>query len=442
MIVLWFLGCAGDSPAPLVTLSALPGTVLGVGARVETEPGCRAAVGVVGDGFQERFTRWSGEDEVHDLEVLGLRADAEWTLTAWADCEGVWTPSTPVDWSTGSLALSVPSMDLVVTDPEAVSPGVTFLAPVVRGSGEPPVFLGLDEEGEVVWATQDPEGDTAHADPFLALQDDGTVLVVQHDAVQGLTWSGERIWEVRGVDAGLDGLHHDALLLPDGTILGLVPETREVAIEGEASQVLGDRIVQLSQDSELLWSWSPFDHLDTTGLTLDDAQDWLHANALVYRDGLILLSSRAQDRLIALDHGSGEVQWQLGRGGDFDLLAGGWFDGQHAPEWHEDGTLVLYDNDLGGRRSRGVVYTLDEDARTLEQRWDWEAEAYTPRLGDADLLEGGSLLVTAGGPEARDAPAVISEVSPGEGVVWELTVHGAAVYRATRVDWPWLRPFP
>jgi hypothetical protein len=88
------------------------------------------------------------------------------------------------------------------------------------------------------------------------------------------------------------------------------------------------------------------------------------------------------------------------------------------------------------------VYSLDLDGRTLEQRWAWQAEAYTPRLGDADLLDGGTLLVTAGGPESRDAPAVISEISPGEGVVWELTVHDAAVYRATRLDWPWLRPTP
>ena len=42
---------------------------------------------------------------------------------------------------------------------------------------------------------------------------------------------------------------------------------------------------------------------------------------------------------------------------------------------------------------------------------------------------------------ADEAPqAIVSEVDSDGIVVWEVTLHDAALYRATRVDWPWLRP--
>jgi len=436
-VILALLTGCGAGGVLAVEVVDHPETPLGAMVRVQTDPRCRVSIAIDGDGLPQRHSPWSAVGESHELPVLGLRAQVSWTLTPWAECQGSASSGESVAYVTGELGLTVPELTLTVTDSDEVTPGVTFLVPVLSGNLEPPVFLGLDEAGQVVWAYQDPLGDTSHADPFLAVQGDGSVLVAQHDSVAELDWGGRVIWELRGSDLGLEDLHHDAVKLDDGSVLALVEEVREDDVAG---RIVADGIVQLSQDGDVLWQWSPFDHLDWSELSDKQAGDWIHANALVVHDGVIWLSSRGLDRIIGIDHGSGQVLWQLGEGADFDLLGGRWFDGQHAPEWHpEEGVLVLYDNDLGGGDSRAVVYRVDLEARTLRQRWAWSADSYTPRLGDADLLSTGALLVTAGGPEARDAPAVITEVVRGEGPIWELQVHDAAVYRASRLDWPWDR---
>jgi hypothetical protein len=438
MILALLLACG---PSRDVTIEAADHDIMALGAMatVTTNSGCRASVAFDGDGLARRFTPWSEPGSVHVIEVLGLRAQTEWTLTGWADCDGDGAYSSSVTYETGILPFVTPSLSLDVDDADAVQPGITFLAPVIQATQEPPVFLGLDEQGQVVWAWQDPAGDPNRSDPFLVGQADGTVMISQHDSVQGLTWGGQPLWQVKGSVTVGEALHHDATLHEDGSVLSLVAESRTVQVAGAATEVVGDRIVQLSQEGQLLWEWSAFDHLDFSDLSADEASDWIHANALLYRDGVLLLSSRSLDRLVAIDHATGEVLWQLGEGGDFELLGGQWFDGQHAPEWHDDGTLALFDNGLDRKTSSGVVYALDRVNWTLDELWRWETEAFTSRLGDANLMANGNLLVTAGGPDVRDAPAVVSEVTPDGQVVWELTVPGSAVYRALRIDPSWSR---
>lgn len=439
-VSLLLMACTGADTGAVdvnLTVEDHPDMPLGVLAQVETDTTCAVSIDYDGGGLGVRSTPWTSPATDHRIPVLGLRAETSWTLTAWADCGDVLSGSDPQTHETGALVLDVPAFRVDVPQPDAVGTGLTLLVPVVRGTTEPPVFVALDADGEVVWAWQDPDGDTSHADPFAALADDGSLVVVQHDSVQGLSWEGQVLWSVSGATAGVGALHHDAIVLDDGSVLALTEEIQEHTVEGALRDVVADRIVQLSADGALLWSWSPFDHLDLSDLTADQAQDWIHGNALLSRDGQILLSSRSLDQLIAIDHASGEVDWILGVGGDFSLTEGDWFDGQHAPEWHDDGTLVLYDN--GGDRvtSRAVVYAVDESARTLNQQWTWQTDAYTPRLGDADRINGDQVLVTAGGPEGRDAPAVISQVDADGEVVWQLSVADSAVYRAIRIPSPW-----
>jgi hypothetical protein len=229
--------------------------------------------------------------------------------------------------------------------------------------------------------------------------------------------------------------------------------------------VMGDVIVELSTDGAEHWRWRTFEHLDPqrtrTGFELPVVPseapewvgwDWTHGNALVYdaADDSLLLSMRHQDWVIKIDHGSGEVIWRLGEGGDFELTEGRWFYHQHAPEWQPDGSLLLYDNGVDNPnlepeaiRSRAVRYELDETNMTARQVWqDDEPPLTTPVAGDADRIDDDRLLVVdaAAEDDSTDPPIFrghIRILDPNASPMkqWSLAgPRGAMIYRADLVS--------
>jgi hypothetical protein len=129
----------------------------------------------------------------------------------------------------------------------------------------------------------------------------------------------------------------------------------------------------------------------------------------------------------------------------------------HDPEIHDDGTILFFDNDgftfpiedgnPQGRHTRAVEYQIDENAKTATLVWEWPGsfavdawyttDLYVPFWGDADRLENGNVMITAGrrGTVAATPESRIIEVHKESGdVVWELLLpkdHG--VYRSERM---------
>ena len=163
--------------------------------------------------------------------------------------------------------------------------------------------------------------------------------------------------------------------------------------------ILGDMVVVLDENLQVVWTWNGFDHLDVTRaailgetclpdagggcppVLLDSvANDWMHSNAITYdpTDGNLLLSMRHQDWIIKIDYadglGVGDVSWRLGPEGDFTIDSADpfpWFSHQHDPNFDSLGQLAVFDN--GNTRcsvlpapcnSRGQVYQLDEQDMT------------------------------------------------------------------------------
>ena len=135
--------------------------------------------------------------------------------------------------------------------------------------------------------------------------------------------------------------------------------------------MLGDIIIVLNNDLEVVWAWNSFDHLDVTRMaTLNEtcapvgggcppfhnsqiANDWLHGNSVQQTpDGDLLYSARHQDWLIKIDYrfgeGSGNVIWRLGKDGDFQAISDDpypWFSHQHDAGFTPDGSLLtVFDN--------------------------------------------------------------------------------------------------
>jgi hypothetical protein len=252
----------------------------------------------------------------------------------------------------------------------------------------------------------------------VKILEDGRLLFVQDGRLLILDELGNKQLDLDSKSLGVAAFHHDVLELPGGNLLVLGYEFGDFPhpISKEIVHVAGDVIVELGPAGDVVWSWSSFEHLDTSrapapeyNLQFRDPRtgklgfDWTHGNGIVYReqDDSILVSLRHQDWIVKIDHASGNVTWRLGKDGDFTLSAGSWFFHQHSAEWQADGTLLLYDNGNGNpdlepakQRSRPVLYRLDETARTATQIWDETNEHYLSIIaGDADRTSDGAILV-------------------------------------------------
>jgi hypothetical protein len=228
--------------------------------------------------------------------------------------------------------------------------------------------------------------------------------------------------------------HHDARRLPNGytAVIGSVERIVEDAQSGNLVDILGDYVVVLDENWQVIWAWNAFHHLDVTRgailgqqckrkgrgpgcppLFLDDeANDWTHSNAVTYSpaDGNLLLSIRHQDWIIKIDYqdgtGTGEIIWRLGPEGDFSIASGDprqWFTHPHDPNYAGENKLVVFDN--GNTRchynpdlcfSRGQVYIIDEKSKIAYLYLNANLGTYNPALGSAQGLLNGNFHFNAG----------------------------------------------
>jgi arylsulfate sulfotransferase len=273
------------------------------------------------------------------------------------------------------------------------------------------------EEGGLFWGIdQPPSRDKATQ---VVRQWDLTGMTVRETNSARLS---EQIVAMGGPEVG--GVHHEAIRLPDGNIAVLAGvEQIMTDVQGPGTyNVLGDIIIVLNDDMQVVWFWNTFDHLDVRrkailGLTCAaggcatlfltaDANDWVHGNSITYTpDGNLLYSARHQDWVIKIHYangtGSGDILWRLGKDGDFRYISDDpwpWFSHQHDAEFDTGDYSVLSIFDNGNTRfdfdksahSRGQLIRLDEAHRTATLLLNADLGAYAFALGSAQPLEGGT----------------------------------------------------
>ena len=262
----------------------------------------------------------------------------------------------------------------------------------------------------------------------------------------------------------INAFHHEALRLPDGNIAVLAGV--EQLLSGVPSpatvDVLGDMVVVLDPNLNVVWAWDAFDHLDVHRLaTLGEqclpnacpplqlsttANDWTHANAIEPTpDGNLLVSLRSQDWVIKIAYdsgeGNGDLLWRLGKGGDFQLLPATpslWFSHQHDPRYEPfsadrlmvlDNGNVRHDSDPKAT-SRGQVYQIDEQARTATVLTNVDLGYYSLAVGSVEELPSGDYWFDAG--YLPDASGVATQFDSSGAGVFSLRT-AAPVYRSLRL---------
>ena len=446
----------GVIPNPNNTLSAL--------VTVETTSEVSVYVSFESEGLGPFQTGATEPGTSHMLTVVGMRQTRDYTLRIQANVDGDVHTAPDIVFTTGEVPGSIPEFEVMVTNEALVTPGITLfgLATATHDPNEP-MYMGVDEAGEIVWYYNDVEADHDITNREARLLRDGRILVSIKNGFRLIDLAGNTLREIKGGPNVGSGLHHDVILLENNNFAALGTEQQTITVPELGGDVLlrGDTIVELDANNDVQWKWSAFDHLDTQSFPGQLAKkkkkkkgdhDWTHANALQSVDDgtALLMSLRHQHEVVKIDRATGEIMWRLGPFGDFELLDGEWFYAQHAPELYDDGRILIHDN--GNERpnsppyySRGVMYQLDFEAMTATQLWSYTCPEYGSFLGDIDLLESGNILVTNGGIrlQGQGAPpgdGRILEVTqePEPELVWELRAKEAFIYRSERISsfWP------
>lgn len=350
---------------------------------------------------------------------------------------------------------------------------------VIQGDGEGLLLqsdivknvIATDLSGKLLWYYPKPVMLMTSTEPggyFWALSGNGNADL-SHQTITEFDLAGTTISETNVARINeqltalgkppITGFHHDVSRLPDGRIVALGTEER--ILTGVQSpgpvDVIGDAVIVLDRDLQLVWTWDAFASLDvkrraTLGETCAScatlakmANDWTHTNSVEQTpDGNLLISVRNQDFIYKIDYengaGDGHVIWKLGKGGDFTLNVadpGAWFSHQHDAHYTRDGsTITLYD-DSNVRRaadpyahSRGQAIRIDEKTMTAELILDADLGVFSSALGSGQKLPGGHYQFLSGFLPGNTS--LTTEVDAGGRIVYQLAT-GAQQYRSFRM---------
>jgi arylsulfate sulfotransferase len=266
----------------------------------------------------------------------------------------------------------------------------------------------------------------------------------------------------------ITAFHHEARTLPDGNIavLGDV-EQLLTNVQGPGTvDVLGDMVIVLNQNLNVVWTWDTFDFLDVSreavlGETCvteggcppyalaSNANDWTHGNAVTWTsDGNLLYSTRNQDWVIKIAYdyanGDGHIIWKMGVDGDFQIDSTDpypWFSHQHDPnfELSNSSMLLVFDDGNtrvsveGGGNSRGQALQVDEQNMVVTPVLNANLGYFSYAVGAAQLLLDGNYHFDVGFVEENNTIDAYSlEVAPSAQIVYN--AHQSTImYRTFRL---------
>ena len=454
--------------------------------RAQTSVPAELTIEVAGGG--EEWTLEVSESTDFEQPILGLKPETEYEVNVVASSGSEEQTHGPLVWTTPPLVTGLPQMEVSLSDPPMMEPGMTLFN--ARGSGSNAPMLIVDDAGTVRWYYQN--RDLPVSEDLRRLPSGNFLFNTQRCRVVEIDVLGNivQMWHASlyppgceapedSVPVPVESFHHEVSLLPNRNFLSLSTETRTVNdyptsgtdpdAPPEPANVMGGVIVEFSRAGELITNISLMDVLDVTrigreGLTTtwpenylpkgEEAYDWCHANAVVYDEesDAYYVSLRNQDAIVSIGRTDGNLEWILGTPSNWSapwseklLTPLGdleWQYHQHAVEITPLG-LGMYDNGnfgaaafepKGDQESRAVIYSVNEDDMSVEQVWSYAGDepVFSGTMGNADWQSStGNMLIVHGAIDGAYGQLV--EVTQEGQRVFDLTLVDAQVYRAQRL---------
>jgi hypothetical protein len=366
-------------------------------------------------------------------------------------------PSPAQRWAFHSRPDLAPPVVSVARRRDAVlAPGLILLTP---GNGAVPDGLMIvDDTGRPIWIH--PVGNAQAANLRVATYRGQPVLTWWEGAITKGYGRGAYVIadtsyrEITRVHAGggLEADLHEFIIGPEDTGFFLISRAVEhdVAPTSGGSTTPGMVLEAVIQEvdiatGQVLFEWHSLPSIDPTEsyqpLPTDGSPfDYLHANAIdLDESGGLLLCGRHTWALYRIDRAAGEITWRLnGKRSDFKVEPTAQFAWQHDARVLADGSISIFDDGSAGNppsfetRSRGIVLTVDENARTvqLEREFIHPEGLLATSQGSFQVLAGGDGFVGWG-----SVPRY-SEFSPSGELVLDASFAAAAdSYRSLRHPW-------
>ena len=368
------------------------------------------------------------------IPLLGLNAATQYRaqLIAFNSCGSTTGPE--MSFTTGALPADLPSYRA-----SGIAPAQGYVVFAAGNYG-----IVIDNTGRVVWYHRFTEGPGLNfqAQPngrFAARPNAPSGQTPRWIEIDPLGDTTRTMTCARDLVPRL----HDMIAQPDGSYWMLCDEVRVVDLSAYGrsaqSRVMGTGVQHRAANGEVLFDWSPFDHIEVDVSVLEASEfngsaiNWTHGNSIdLDSAGNLLVSFRNLNEVIRIDTRTGAVMWRLGGNRNqftFENVSGMAFFHQHGVRSTGSGRLVLLDN-LGERsNSRTEAYEVDEVKRTARL-----TSSYASVLGligqiggSTQSLAGGHTLVSfgnGGGVEEYDAAGT---------PVWKLDGNPGYVFRAQRI---------
>ena len=283
------------------------------------------------NSWEAEFDAGVARNGRYTLPVAGMRPGREHTITlAVTGADGgqhteTWTHTTP---DLPANPLEFPDLDIQVSIPERMEPGVTFLSVRRRALGRAHwltdrqrdfsedwgMLLALDARGDVIWYYN-----SDFRTAGIARLSNGNILMhrtdfstVEIDLLGNVVrqfYAEERPYAPpENPDAipilGQQTLHHQPHEMPNGDFLAfsangyLIEDYYSSDSDPDAPRadqiVMADTVVQFTPEGETVWTWDTYGALDPFRVGYDtfwsywwvrgfpDYMDWTHANGLSY----------------------------------------------------------------------------------------------------------------------------------------------------------------
>jgi arylsulfate sulfotransferase len=436
---------------PLVALYSAPACPVGGTMRVLFQTGSEAT--------QATSSKPCAAGLSMNFLVGGMRASTKYYMVYQTSVSGVLTLGPTLSFTTGVLPPLLPfPVGSVLTGPSSSTDTVesVILECNIPFPLAPPTLpVATDLSGRIIWYYS-PAGPTTlngttiyrplQGGTMLLAANDPTSTLVEQQLLRHIDLLGNAIQETNVTQVNVQlavmgqgpitAFNHDAIQLPNGHLIAVASNERLLTnVQGPGTvDVLGNVLLDLDENLQVVWSWNAFDYMDTSRLaTLGEtctpnqagcppvtlasiANDWLHANSVNYSttDGNLIVSLRCQDWVIKIDYangaGLGNVIWRLGLDGDFTLTPLSatdpypWFSHQHDAEYAIPGKpfISLFDNGnvrlalYPGSDSRGQAYWVNETALTAIQEVNADLGTYSAAFGLAEILSNGDFAFTSG----------------------------------------------
>ncbi|ACZ09257.1 Arylsulfotransferase (ASST) [Sebaldella termitidis] len=405
-----------------------------------------------------------GYNNLHIIPVYGLYPDKKNIVFISAYDEHGKKIRKKIKIKTDKVEIDMPKVKILKKDQEKLKKGFLFISSF---SG----MYAIDLNGDVRWYIKDGIGGTSpitqlENDRFLAINNEMTRPPYYKSGFYELNIMGKVHKEY-----DVDGVHHDIVELPNKNYIALINnpdgdlEDYMVEINRETGRVvkrwnmkeifnIKEKIARPEYiNYDLMTNKEKENKVLEEKIVSKYKEDWFHQNAVWYdKDtNYLIISSRHQNAVIAIDYNSSEVKWIFGgekyewnekrdltnkilkpNSSDFDYAYG-----QHGVKLI-DGLLYVYDN--GNFRhgiseetnySRGVIFRIDESDMKVSKVWEYGKEngnsTFTPYIGNIEVLDNdyylinfGGIVIDSNGKITGDVSKVFSPTSKSETVISEI----------------------